>query len=367
MLSLTAALVAPGSAGARGGKTTRVSVSTAGVQGDGATFDRPSVSADGRFVAFDSSATNLVSGDTNGFFDVFVRDWKLHKTTRVSVSTAGVQGDGDSVGPSISADGRFVAFLSSATNLASGDTNGFLDVFVRDRKLHKTTRVSVSTAGVQGDGDSSQPSISADGRFVAFRSSATNLVSGDTGGFLDVFVRDRNLHKTTRVSVSTAGVQGDGASVLPSVSADGRLVAFASDATNLVSGDTNGFRDVFVRDRKLHKITRVSVSTAGVQGDGGSNGPSISADGLLVAFDSTATNLVSGDTNGFADVFVRDRKLHKITLVSVSTAGVQGDGDSFGPVISADGRLVAFLSSATNLVSGDTNGFQDVFVRGPLV
>jgi len=344
-------------------KTVRVSVGAGGAQGNGLS-DHPSISANGRYVAFESSSSNLVSGDTNGFVDVFVRDRKLHKTVLVSVDSAGVQANNDSSAPSISANGRYVAFVSVATNLVPGDSNASSDVFVRDLKLHKTYRVSVGPAALQADSYSDEPSISANGRYVAFRSFATNLVSGDTNGYLDVFVRDRRLHKTVRVSVDSAGVQGNSFSDTPSISANGRYVAFRSFATNLVSSDTNGFSDVFVRDRKLHKTVLVSVDSAGAQGNDPSGDPSISADGRYVAFDSSAT-LVSGDTNGVFDVFLRDRKLHKTVLVSVDSAGVEGNSDSYDPSISADGRYVGFLSTASNLVSGDTNSSQDVFVRGP--
>ena len=364
MSLLITALLAPGTAAAAVKKTQRVSVSSAGVQGNGISgITTLAVSANGRYVAFDSHATNLVSSDTSGHIDVFVRDRKLHKTYLVSVSSAGVPGNTDSYDPSISADGRYVAFDSAATNLAAGDTNGAYDVFVRDLKLHKTYLVSVSSAGVQGNADSYEPSISADGRYVAFISDAGNLVAGDTNGYADVFVRDRKLHKTTRVSVDSAGAQANGDSSGPSISADGRSVAFVSEASNLVPGDTNGSEDVFVRDRKLHKTTRVSVDSAGVQGASDSNGPSISADGRYVAFYSAAGNLVAGDTNATTDVFVRDRKLHKTTRVSVGPAGAQGNDSSYDPSISADGRYVAYLSNAGNLVVGDTNGYIDVFLR----
>ena len=316
-------------------------------------------------MTFDSNASNLVAGDSNGFTDVFVRDRKLHKTYLVSVGPAGVQGNGNSADPSISADGRYVAFESDASNLVAGDSNGREDVFVRDRKLHRTYRVSVGPAGAQGNNGSYSPSISADGRYVAFESDASNLVASDSNGYEDVFVRDLKLHKTYLVSVGPAGVQGNNFSDLPSISADGRYVAFESDASNLVAGDSNGYEDVFVRDRKLHKTYRVSVSSAGVQGNSASESPAISADGRSVTFDSIASNLVPGDANGYEDVFVRDRKLHRTYLVSVSSAGVQGNSDSFVPSISADGRYVAFNSDASNLVAGDTNGYEDVFVRGP--
>ena len=230
----------------------------------------------------------------------------------------------------------------------------------------KTKRVSLSSAGAEGNRGSSFPSISADGHFVAFESSASNLVGGDTNDFGDVFVRNRWSGKTKRVSVSSAGAQGNLGSARASISAGGRFVAFEAAAWNLVGGDTNGESDVFVRDRRTGKTRRVSVSSAGAEGNGGSSRASISADGRFVAFYSFASNLVGGDTNGSFDVFVRNRWTGKTKRVSVSSAGAEGNNDSFSPSISADGRFVAFHSFASNLVGGDTNGFGDVFVRGPL-
>ena len=350
--------------------TSRVSVSSAGAQADGDAF-LPSISADGRCVAFESGASNLVDDDTNSKFDVFVRDRRLGRIERLSVSSAGAQGNGDSDTPAISADGRYVAFASLATNLVAGDSNLAYDVFLRDRLLGVTERVSVDSAGTQGDGASGHDfgiSISADGRYVAFASDATNLVVGDANGTWDVFVRDRLLGTTERVSVDSGGAEGDGLSYGPSISADGRFVAFASLATNLVAGDTNGSRDVFVRDRLLATTERVSVDSTGAESQNDTSGSihaplSISADGLRVAFSSDATNLVPGDTNGTSDVFVRDRLFGTTERVSVDSAGTQGNADSFHPSISADGLAVAFDSFATNLVSGDTNAVGDVFVR----
>ena len=346
-----------------GGVTERVSVSTGGGQANDGSFD-PALSADGRFVAFYSRASNLVPGDTNGFDDVFVRDRRQGRTERVSVGPGGVQGDADSYGlPAISADGRFVAFVSGATNLVPGDTNGFVQVFVRDRQTGTTQRVSVGPRGAKGDADSFDPAISAGGRFVAFTSWASNLVPGDTNDTTDVFVRDRQTGTTRRVSVGPRGVQGDAGSYGPALSADGRFVAFQSSATNLVPGDTNGAGDVFVRDRRTRRTERVSVSTGGVQSDRSSGSAAISADGRFVAFYSAATNLVPGDTNGAGDVFVRDRRTGRTERASVSTGGVQGDREgSDSPAISADGRFVAFVSWASNLVPVDTL-VGDVFVR----
>jgi Tol biopolymer transport system component len=350
------------------GKTRRVSVSSAGAEGNGSS-NGLSISADGRFVAFQSNATNLVSGDTNGFADIFVRDLKTNQTRRVSKSSSGVQGNDYSYEPSISADGRVVAFYSDATNLVGGDTNGARDVFVRDLKTNQTRRVSKSSAGVQGNDVSSTPSISADGRLVAFTSNATNLVGGDTNGVTDIFVRNLETNKTKRVSVSSAGAQAnDYSNYFPSISTDGRFVAFGSHASNLVPGDTNAFGDVFLRDRRTNRTTRVSIGSSGAQGNGSSfliDPPVIAADGRFVAFISNATNLVGGTTTGEQD-FLRDRRAHKTRLLNVSSSGVRGNGGSYDPALTPDGRFVAFPSNASNLVGGDTNGFADIFVRGPL-
>ena len=343
-------------------QTTRASVATDGSQAVGSS-DRATISADGRFVAFDSDASNLVAGDTNGEWDVFVRDRQTSTTTRLSVATGGAEGAGSSFGAAISADGRFVAFASDAPNLVAGDTNSATDVFVHDRLTATTTRVSVATGGAQANGSSFTPAISADGRFVAFASDATNLAAGDTNGVSDIFVADRQAGTTTRVSVNTNGLQANGGSYAPAISADGQFVAFDSDASNLVAGDTNGFSDVIIRDRQAGTTTLVSVRSGGLQGNGNSYSPSISANGQLVAFDSAAPDLVSNDTNGTWDVFVWNRLTGTTTRISVSDAGGQGSGASWGRSISADGRFVSFNSTASNLVSGDTNATWDVFLR----
>jgi len=299
-------------------------------------------------------------------------------TERVSVSSHGVQGNGDSTGPAFSADGHVVAFVSDAKNLAPGDTNGkhcrpsFLcgfDVFARDLTTGATDRVSVSSAGVQGNDISFSPAVSTDGRFVAFRSFASNLVAGDTNATDDVFVRDRQNGTTERVSVSSTGVQGNGPSFHPAISRDGRFVAFASITSTLVPGDSNGSEDVFVRDRQAGTTELASVSSLGAQGSGDSFAPAISRDGRFVAFASAATGLVPGDTNHKGDVLVRDRQAGTTVRVSVSSAGAQANGDSGvsrgdpGVALSADGQAVAFASDASNLVQGDTNGKIDIFVH----
>ena len=342
--------------------TERESVASDGTQGNFASV-APALSADGRFVAFESVPTNLVPGDTNGFGDVFVHDRMTGTTERVSVALDGTQGNARSLSPAISADGRFVAFASTASNLVAGDTNGRQDVFVRDRMTGTTERVSVASDGTQGNASSYTPALSADGRFVAFDSDADNLVPGDTNASTDVFVHDRMTGTTERVTVTSNGTQGNSDSFTPALSADGRFVTFESDADNLVPGDTNGSTDVFVHDRLTGTTKRVSVTSDGTQGNGGSDFPVLSADGRFVAFESDAHNLVPGDTNGFTDVFVHDRLTGTTERVSVASDGTQGDSASVHPAISADGGIVAFNSAATNLVPSDTNAAVDVFVR----
>lgn len=342
--------------------TTRVSVAP-GNTGGNSDSANPSISADGRYVAFDSLATNLVAGDTNGRYDVFLRDTATNTTTRVSVASDGTEGDNDSLNPSMSADGRYVAFHSAAANLVPGDENIDRDIFVRDTVANTTTRVSVASDGTETSGDSDLPSISADGGHVAFFSFAENLVPDDTNAAVDVFVRDIAGNSTTRVSVATDGTEGDAHSLIPSISADGRYIAFDSLATNLVAGDTNAARDVFVRDTVGNTTTRISLSADDAQANGAASNPSISADARYVAFRSFASNLVFGDSNADFDIFVRDTVAETTTRVNESSGGAQANSSSARPAISADGSRVAFDSGATNLVAGDTNNFVDVFVH----
>jgi LPXTG-site transpeptidase (sortase) family protein len=343
--------------------TTLVSVNSSEVQGNASSY-RPSISANGRYVAFESNASNLVAGDANGMSDIFVRDIQAGTTTLVSVAFDGESmGNDDSYDPSISADGRYVAFYSSAANLVTGDANGQSDVFVRDLQAGTTTRISVDTGGNDADNWSSAPSISSDGRYVAFESAATDLVAGDVNGRNDIFLRDRTAGVTVLVSVGPGGVQANSGSYGASISADGRTVAFASYATNLVAGDTNANGDIFVRDLQAGATTLVSKATDGTQGNSWSDYPAISPDGRYVAFPSWASNLVAGDTNGTWDAFVHDRTTGLTRLVSVNSSGVQGNSYSSSPVLSSGGNYVAFYSGADNLFAGDTNGVGDVFVR----
>jgi Tol biopolymer transport system component len=337
------------------GTTTRISIGLNGAEANGGSAV-PTISANGRWIAFNSGATNLIEGDTNGHTDVFVHDRQTSLTSRVSVGPDGIQGDGGSYTATISANGRFVVFSSDATNLVPGDTNGMTDLFIHDRQ----TGVTSYAIG---------RSLSANGRFVAFTSDATDLVPGDTNSATDVFVQDRQTGATSRVSVGPQRKQANGSSYATDLSADGRFVAFQSDATNLTRGDTNGVPDVFVHDRQTGLTRRVSLGPNGKQANNGSGGASLSANGRFVLFVSDATNLVHGDTNNLTDAFVHDSKNGVTSRVSIGPRGKQlKNGFIYfiagpGNQISGDGRFVVFDTDGIHLVRDDTNNNFDVFLH----
>jgi Tol biopolymer transport system component len=349
----------------RSGRTTRVSVSSTGAEGDGPSL-KPSISADGSLVAFPSWAGNLVPADRNRTEDVFVRNRVSGATERVSQGLP-TEPNGPSRASLVSGNGRVVVFSSEASNLVPGDRNGALDVFVTELASGRTTRVSL------GSGRSEASSVDADGAVVGFRSFVSTLVSGDRNQLADVFVVDRSARTTERVNVSSAGTQANAPTFRGMVSGNGRFVGFRSRASNLVPGDTNRALDAFVHDRLTKRTTRVSVSSDGLQADasafaGSERGsafmsrPFLSADGRYAAFSSRAPNLVAGDRNGKADVFVHDLITGRTIIASVAADGRQTNGDSFVCGISADGRVIAFTSLADNVVPGDTNERKDVFV-----
>lgn len=383
------------------------SITGASTQGNGASGGTQ-LSKDGRYIIFGSSATNLVSGDTNTKRDIFVRDRTSGSTIRVSVDSSGGQGNGDCFDPRISADGRYVVFDSTATNLVASVPGGYTagvffhdmstgttelianatsssfangpdvsddgrfvvysqgptansngDVFVKDRLMNTTEQENTSASGTPAASGTSSDSayISGDGRYVVFRSDASNLVSGDINGKRDVFLVDRLGGHT----IQDVTIGANGHSQSEQLSEDGNYILFDSLASNLVSGDTNNNYDVFVYDVKGATYTRASVTNSGAEGNNESDAAGISADGRYVAFDSLASNLVSGDTNGKFDIFIRDLTGGTTELVS-QDSGVIGNGDSANAAISGDGKVALYQSDATNLVASDTNGVSDVFV-----
>ncbi|MCB9848215.1 MAG: PD40 domain-containing protein [Phycisphaeraceae bacterium] len=326
----------------------------------GSHLGHPSLSYDGRYMAFQSSDDGLTPDDDNGVSDVYVFDYETRALVRASGGFLNAFGAGASVHPAISSDGRFVAFASdsSALNLPMGpgqtvdviDANGARDVFVYDMGTGATTAVSVSSEGRLLDAASDFPSISGDGRYVAFQSRGST--PGEPGGTWRIFVHDRSSGVTRMVSVDSLGRAARGDSERPSISADGRYVAFETDAA-LVAADTNGRRDVYRCDLLNGRVELVSASSTGMVGGAASRGASISADGSMVAFESGASNLVAGDTNLVPDVFVRDLRTGATSRVSVGEDGGQADGSSVRPAISADGSVVIFESYAMSLTHGD--------------
>jgi Tol biopolymer transport system component len=335
------------------------SLSTEGLPADAACRSI-ALSGDGNILAFESAATNLVAAATDNQRDIFVRDYQTGQVELASRASDGSEGNGHSYTPAISADGSVLAFASYATNLVSGDTNGRKDIFLLDRESGEMSLVSRPAAG-QSNGNSDTPVLSADGRRVAFVSFASNLVPGDHNGTADVFVYDREAESLALVSCAADGTPGNGAAGDPSVSANGRYIAFESSADNLVAGDSNGSRDIFRRDTQTGEVLRVSVATGGGEADGSSGDPSISADGSLVAFHSLATNLVAGDLNAKGDIFAHNAINDETELISRTDTGAQGLQHSEHPAVSADGRWVVYDSTSANLVSDDTNSERDVF------
>lgn len=351
-----------------------------GVQGNHDSYAK-AITPDGRFVTLESWALNWIPNDENGA-DVWVKDRQTGDIELISVSTSGQHANDYAFGGSISADGRYVTFDSDATNLVPGtDVNGDQsDVFLRDRLLRTTKRISATSGGVQADAFSAYSYITPDGRYVSFTSRATNLAVGDTNGTYDVFVHDTQTGETTLASPAYDGAFGNAFSSGGQISADARFVAFTGEASNLVPHDTNDNWDVFVHDRQTGTTERVSVSSAGVQGNAMSSLSGFSSDGRFVLFQSDATNLVPGDDGtcidplgqnvNCRDMFIHDRETGITERLSVSDDGAQANGYSWEPGwVGPGGELAAFMSESNNLVPGDTNAGSDVFLRerGPAI
>ncbi len=340
---------------------TRASVSNTGAPADYVTpsFTDSSISTDGRYIAFDSGADNLARGATNG--GVFVRDTHGGTTAAVSLRTNGTVDDSADT-PAISGDGRFVAFVSDTKDVVPGGNGKFSQVFLRDRTLGVTTRVSTKTNGNQASDDSDKPSLSRDGRYIAFESDSPGLVAGDFNGWTDVFVRDRVTNTTKRVSLMSTGAEAFLGGESPSISSNGKMVAFVS-FDSLTSNDTNFSPDVYLRNLSANTTTLVSVATNGTIANDASTAPGISGNGRFVVFTSAATNLDGiADTNAGTDVFVRDLVAGTTQRVSLSSTGGLAHGAAIRPGISSNGRFVSYESTAADAVAGDTNGVPDTFV-----
>jgi uncharacterized repeat protein (TIGR01451 family) len=328
-----------------------------------------SLSADSHFIAATAAIIREPLGDGNDVppINIYVKDRETHQVSLVDVSPDGMAANDESGAAALSADGRFVAFASRASNLVEGDTNHTWDIFVRDMKSGMITRVSVGSHGEQAQDGSYSPAISAYGRFVAFVSNAYNLAPVTPPDEREgIFIHDRKTGQTTRIA-TTADSEHVTLFQQPAISADGRFVAFESYAPFLVAGDANRNGGIFIYDRLSGQTRGVSVASDGAVANAWSTAPSISADGRFVAFRSYASNLVAGDTNNASDIFVHDCLTQKITLASVARNRRPANNSSEFPSISADGRFVAFTSWASNLTKGDINRAPDVFVRDRLL
>jgi Tol biopolymer transport system component len=361
---LVAAAAAPAGAYPRPGTTERVSVTAAGAEiGLGATS--PSVSDDGRYVAFVTPDDYVVPDDTNGQYDVFVRDRVRGTTERVSVGSDGAGQDAMSLMPNISSEGRYVLFTTTGA-FDPRDTHLGFDPYIRDLETGTTTLAVVGSDGKALSWGVGDPHMSDDGRVVTF-STGYKVLPADTNDTFDVYAYHRDTGAMELVSATPTGTSGNGESYWNDVSDDGRYAVWHSFASNLVAGDTNAATDVFVRDLVTDETIRVSVSSQGVQGNASSFLPAISDDGRSIAFVSYASNLVPADTNPINDVFVHDRVTRRTERVSVASDGVEASNtgltSSWEPSISSDGRYVAFASSASNLVPDDTNAIGDFFVH----
>jgi flagellin-like hook-associated protein FlgL len=354
------------------GAISRVSTNASGAPSTGNTY-LMDVSQDGNLVLFAATGSGFVPGDTNSVLDVFVKNIQTGAVTRVSTDSLGAQANSSSFGGSFSADGRYVLFDSAATNLVPGDTNAQDDVFRKDLQTGAITRLSTGSGGQQGTLSSYRGTLSGDGRLAVFESEAANIVSGDTNGAVDIFLKNIETGVLTRISTDSSGAQANNHSFEPILSSDGRFVTFSSTATNLVPGDTNGQADIFVKDLQTGVVSRVSTDSSGAQATGGAGAPpywasgsvlsSISSDGRYIVFQSTADNLVPGDTNAQTDIFMKDLQTGEVSRISADASGGQANNGSYLSSVSLDGRSIAFMSYADNLVPGDTNGQADVFVR----
>ncbi len=343
-----------------GGAIERVSLSIDGAQADGRSF-RATVSGDGDRVAFASDAANLAPDDTNRCTDIFVRAYPQGSVFRASVGPRRLQASGPSTAPDLADNGKWLVFASTATNLTAEDTNAVSDVFRYELRSSAVERVSLASTGAQGRAASREPQISGNGTWIAFTTDADDLALSDANGRADALVNALPEGRTWCVSLAAADARPAGGAA-PSLSHTGRRIAFVSESPDLVAADRNAVADVFVRYIDDKRTVRLSCSPSGGDADGASGEPRISGDGQFVVFSSAAGNLVPGDSNAASDVFLCDLQSLRLTRISVAPGGESADGASSAPDISADGRFVVYQSAATNLTPGDTNGRIDIFV-----
>lgn len=347
------------------GEIRRITVNEQGEQANGPSWNT-AISHDGMRIAFESSATNLVDIDTNGVTQVYVIATWFNSVELLSVNNAGEAGNGPSANPSLGRVGVHAYFDSAATNLVNNDINGHRDVFMRDLFTRRTTLVSVTSSGVQGNGDSTNPYVGEHHAAMTFISEASNLVPGDTNGVTDIFFRS-SIRQIERISISSTGEQANAASTGHAVlSEDLRYVVFASQAMNLTNDTTNGRWNIYLRDRVAGATSLISRGVNGEPANGDSLQPEMGLDGRFIVFSSNADNIVAGDTNGRRDVFLYDTMTNSMDLVSLHTWGQQGNGDSLNPMVTTDGGFVAYDSVASNLIGDDSNNSADVFQSGDL-
>ena len=324
----------------------------------------PAISTHGRYTAFISFASDIVIGDTNGASDAFLWDARNSRNWLVTKGFDDAPANGNTSAPAIGASGRWVVYSSNATNLVRGDTNNAADIFVTDMRRGKTKLISASPAGAPANGPSLVPAITGDGRYITYASDASNLVTDDPNGHeRDVFRFDTDTGTTILISRSASGGGADDASYSSAISADGNVVTFQSDATNLVSGDTNGASDVFAYDVTAASTSVVSADVSGASADGASFQPFISADGRYVSFTSAASDLVPDDANADWDGFLRDRTTGTTRALSVTPDGQPADGRSQFAVVSQDGAWATFLSNASDLGLPARDGVSQVYLQ----
>ena len=347
---------------AQPGALTLASVSGTGQKGNGGSFE-PKLSDDGTKVAFWSSASNLTPLDNDNSNDIFVKSLTDGSVTLASTSISGVKGNSDSLDASISGDGNLVAFTSEANNLSPADGDNLFDIYVKNLSTGGVTVASTTSTGEKGNGDTRDPVISEDGSHVAFYSHAKNFDPRDIVAIPDIYVKSLSTGDIYLASTSTGGVKGDSYSYAPSPSSDGTKVAFYSASDNLDPSDTDPLADIYVKDIVTGQLILASTSSSGVKGNGGSLHPSLSGDGTKVAFWSSSTNLAPADSDSAFDIYVKDLVTGQLSLVSTTSSGIKGNGDSYNPVFSADGTTVAFWSKSTNLDPNDTDTVPDLYVK----